>query len=196
MRSPSGVRMRVADLDLALLEDGLGEVRCGVALGAPGGGGQHACRASPRTAQICPPGCSTRSRGSSRISRRNCCTYPAPIQAAPSRASISPGVRSRRDDLAQRGGVDLEPRVVERRPASAARELGADVAGQVLRRRDQPPGCRVVEDQGAELLAGVVLGGAEQPGDLAEVGLAAGVQADGQRVGRGVGAQPRAPGAR
>ena len=61
----------VADLDLALFEDGLGELRRGVSLGAPGGGGQHA-GVLPRTAQTWPPGCSTRSRGSSRISRRNC----------------------------------------------------------------------------------------------------------------------------
>ena len=70
-------------------------------------------------------------------------------------------------------------------------QLVADLAGQVLGGGHQPPGCRVVEHERAELRAGVVLGGAEQPGDLVQPRLAAGVQADGQRVGRGVGAEPR-----
>ena len=73
-------------------------------------------------------------------------------------------------------------------------ELDADLAGQVLGGRDQVAGLRVVEYQRAELAAGVFLAGAEQPGDLGQAGLAAGVQADGQRIGGSVGAEPRGAG--
>ena len=73
-------------------------------------------------------------------------------------------------------------------------ELGPDVAGQVLGRRDQPARLRVVEHQGPEPLACVVLAGAEQPGDLGQAGFAVRVEADREGVGRGVRAEPRRPG--
>jgi hypothetical protein len=73
-------------------------------------------------------------------------------------------------------------------------ELDADLAGQVFGGRDQVAGFRVVEYQRAELAAGVFLAGAEQAGDLAQPGLAAGVQADGQGIGGGVSAEPRGAG--
>ena len=183
---------RVADIDLALFEDGLGEVRCGVALGAPGGGGQHgvgvAAHGPDLAAGVLDP-----QPGVVEDLAQELLHVPG---ADPGRAEPGvdlPGRQVRRDDLAQRRGVDLEPRVVERGLGGGG-ELGADVAGQVLRRRDQPPAAGLVEDQGGKLLAGVGFGGAEQAGDLGEVGLAAGVQADGQRVGRGIRAQPRRPG--
>ena len=53
------------------------------------------------------------------------------------------------------------------------------------------PGCPgVVVHQRAELLTGLGLAGAEQAGDFTQPGLTVGVQADGQRVRRGVGPQP------
>ena len=71
-------------------------------------------------------------------------------------------------------------------PAVSARrgrglgELDADVAGQVLRGRDQP--LRLAPESAntspAERRAGVLLGAAEQPGDLVQVDPAVGVQAD------------------
>ena len=70
-------------------------------------------------------------------------------------------------------------------------QLVADLAGQVLGGGDQSPGSGVVEHERAELGAGVVLGGAEQPGDVVQPRLAAGIEADGQRIGRGIGAEPR-----
>jgi hypothetical protein len=100
------------------------------------------------------------------------------------------GSQVRRDHLAQRGGVYLKTGVVERCLLGGA-ELVADVAGQVLRGGDQPTGRWVVVDKRGELVSGVVFGGAEQAGDLGEVRFAAGVEADGQHVGGGVGAQPR-----
>ena len=69
-------------------------------------------------------------------------------------------------------------------------QLVADPARQVLRGGYQPAGSGVVEDQGAEVPAGLLLIGAEQPGDPGELDLSADVQADRQRVGGVVGAQP------
>ena len=107
-----------------------------------------------------------------------------------------------RDDLAQGGDVGV--------PAAAAvggggvafggglggGELDAHVAGQVLRCRDQPLGAAVGvgEHEPGEGVAGVFLAAAEQPGDLVEVDLAVGVQADRDGVGRGVRAQARGAG--
>ena len=79
-------------------------------------------------------------------------------------------------------------------------EFDAHVAGQVLRRRDQPLGAAVGVDSGVcehepgEGGASVFLAAAEQPGDLVEVDLAVGVQADRDGVGRGVRAQSRGAG--
>ena len=95
-----------------------------------------------------------------------------------------------RDDPAQLGDVDREPGVILGRLLGVP-QLLADLAGQVLGGGHQPSGSRVVEHKRAELGAGVVLGGAEQSGDLVQPRLAPGVEADCQRVGRSVGAEPR-----
>ena len=71
-------------------------------------------------------------------------------------------------------------------------EVGGSMCQQVSRITGRGRGH--LEYQGAQLLAGVGLGGAEQPGDLGQVSPAVGVQADGQGVGGGVGAQLRDPG--
>ena len=114
----------------------------------------------------------------------------ASIHAAPSRASISPGVRSGGITPAQFGDVDRERGVVLGGLLGLPQFL-ADLPGQVLGGGRELPGCRVVEHQRAELLAGVIIGRAEQAGDLVQPRLAPGVQADRQRVGRGIGAKPR-----
>ena len=69
-------------------------------------------------------------------------------------------------------------------------QLVADPAGEVFGGGHQPAGSGVVEDQGAEVPAGLLLVRAEQPGDRGQLDLAADVQADRQGVGGGVGAQP------
>ena len=94
-----------------------------------------------------------------------------------------------RDDPAQRGGVGLEPGV-RGRGALGGGELGTDVPAQVQRCPDQPSGAGLVEHQGAQFRAGLGLGGsAEQPGDLVQPDLAVPVQADGQGLIGGVGAE-------
>ena len=98
-----------------------------------------------------------------------------------------------RDDLAEFGGVDLVAGIICRGPFGGF-ELVPDPAGQVLRGGDQPPGFGIVEDVGAQFLAGLLLAGAEQPGHRVQPGFPEHVQADGERVGGGVGAQPRVAG--
>ena len=96
--------------------------------------------------------------------------------------------------LAQLGDVDGEPGVVGGGLLGVA-ELVADLPGQVLGGGHQLAGGRVVEDQRAELGAGVVARWCRAAGrSRRRSALAAGVQADGQRVGRGVGAEPGSAG--
>jgi hypothetical protein len=94
------------------------------------------------------------------------------------------------DHAAQFGDVDRERGVILGGLLGLP-QLVADLPGQVLGGGRELPGGRVVEHQRAELLAGVIIGRAEQAGDLVQPRLAPGVQADRQRVGRGVGAKPR-----
>jgi hypothetical protein len=76
-------------------------------------------------------------------------------------------------------------------------EFDAHVAGQVLRHWDQPLGAAVASTVGSAntnpvvAVARVLLATAEQIGDLVEVDLTVGVQADRDGVGRGC-PQPRA----
>ena len=91
-----------------------------------------------------------------------------------------------RQRAAQRGDVDLEPRVVPGCLPGVA-ELGADLAGQVFRRRNQAAGAGLVIDQLAERGTGLLGGGgAEQPGGVLQPDLPCAVHADRDRVG-GVG---------
>ena len=106
------------------------------------------------TAQIAPPGCSTWTVGSSRISRRNCGTVSASIQAAPSRASISSGVRSAGMTRAQGGDVDLERGSLGGGRARRASSLARTLPDRYSARGDEPAGGGVVEDQLAELARG------------------------------------------
>ena len=75
-----------------------------------------------------------------------------------------------RQRAAQRGDVDLEPRVVPGCLLCVA-ELGADLAAQVFRRRNQAAGARLVIDQLAERGTGFPGGGgAEQPAGVLQSG--------------------------
>ena len=88
-----------------------------------------------------------------------------------------------RQRAAQRGDVDVEPRVVPGCLPGLA-ELGTDLAGQVFRRRDQAAGAGLVIDQLAQRGAGLAGGGgAEQPGGILDPHLPRLVHADRDRVG-------------
>jgi hypothetical protein len=88
-----------------------------------------------------------------------------------------------RERAAQRGDVDLEPRVVPGCLLCVA-ELGADLAAQVFRRRNQAAGARLVINQLAERGTGFPGGGgAEQPAGVLQPDLPREVHADRDRVG-------------
>ena len=180
------------DLDGALFEHGLGEPRRRVAAGAPGGAGGHGALVAADRPDL--------AAGMLDLQARVIEHFPQELPdirgVDPGRAEPRvdlPGRQVGRDHPAQCGDVDGERGVIGG-GALGVLQLVPHLPRQVLRGGHQPPGPRLGEHQGAELLAGVVVGGAEQPGDLAQPHLTAGIQADGQRVGRGVGAQPRQAG--
>ena len=156
----------VADLDGALLQHGLGELRRRVAAGAPGRAGEDrgvvaADRPDLPAGMLDPQPRVVEHLAQELLDVRG---------VDPGRAEPGvdlPGRQVGRDDPAQLGDVDREPGVVLGRLLGVP-QLVADLPGQVLGRRDQPPGSGVVEHERAELVAGVVLGGAEQPGDLGQ----------------------------
>ena len=179
----------VTDLDAALFQQGLRELRCRVAAGAPGGAGEHRVRVAADRPDLPAGMLDPQARVIEDLAQELLDVRRVdPCGAEP--GVDLPRRQVGRDDPAQFGDVDREPGVVLGRPFGLP-QLLADLAGQVLGGGHQPPGSRVVEHERAELGAGVVFGGAEQPGDLVQPRLAPGVQADGQRVGRGVGAEPR-----
>ena len=90
----------------------------------------------------------------------------------------------------QRADVHLQLRPLACSAAGVV-EFGADVPGQVLGGGHQPPLGRVVVDELRELRPGVLGCDAEEAGDLVQVDVAVGVEADRERVLRGVGAEPR-----
>ena len=182
-RTPGVVADLVADLDPALLQDGLGERGGRVAAGAPGGGGEHRV---PVPAD--GPYLAAGMLDPHRVVAEDL------AQELPHVGGVDPGgsqpgadlsrCQPGGDDLAQLGDVDVVARVVRGSPLGGF-ELVAHPAGQVLRGRDAGGRSRVIEDQGAEFAAGLFLADAEQPGDSFQLHLAADVQADRQRVGRG-----------
>ena len=187
VQDPGLVRQLVADLDAALLQDRLGQGRGGVAAGAPGGGGQHRVPVAADGPDL-PAGMLDPHAGVGEDLGEE-----VPDAGRVDPGGAQPGVdlarhQVGRDDLAQFLGVDVVAGVVGGGPLGGL-ELVADLAGQVLRGRDQPAGPGVVEGEGAQLAAGLVLAGAQQPGDGIQPGLAEDVQADRQRVGAVVGAQ-------
>jgi hypothetical protein len=186
---PAGSGDGVADLDGALFEHGLGQVRGGVPAGAPGGPGGHRAGVAAYRPDL--------SSGVLHAQARVIEDFPQELldvfRVDPGRAEPRvdlPWRQIGRDHPPQFGGVNGERRIILGGALGPA-QLLAHIPGQVLGSRYQPSCRRVVEHQRAKLGAGVVLGGAEQPGDLAQPHLTRSVQADGQRVGGGVGAQPR-----
>ena len=187
VQDPGLVRHLVADLDAALLQDRLGQGRGGVAAGAPGGGGQHRVPVAADGPDL-PAGMLDPHAGVGEDLGEE-----VPDVGGVDPGGAQPGVdlarhQVGRDDLAQFLGVDVVAGVVGGGPLGGL-ELVADLAGQVLRGRDQPAGPGVVEGEGAQLAAGLVLAGAQQPGDGIQPDLAEDVQADRQRVGAVVSAQ-------
>ena len=186
-----GVADRVVDLDAALFEHGLGEVGGGVAAGAPGGPGQHGVRAAADRPDLAAGMLHAQVRVIEQVPQELLDVPGVDPGRAGSRVDLAGGEIGR-DHPAQFGDVDREPGVVLGGALGVA-QLVAYFPGEVLGGGHDMPGGRVVEDQRAELLAGIVLGRAEQPGDFLQPYFAASVQADGQRVGGGVGAEPRGP---
>ena len=227
----------VADLDPALRQDRLGQLRRRVPGGAPRGGGQHAVL-----------GALDRPDGPAGMLDDQPAVLEDLAEELLHVAGADPGRAHLRGDLgraqvlgqhlAQRGGVDREPRVV---PGGLLGDpqLPPDVAGQVISGRDersrrragqdrhggrilagqvgagqveagdgrqvgrhvleQPGGLAAqirgdLEDQAVQAGEGFLLGLAEQPGDHGQPDLARQVQADRQRVGGAVGAEPGAAG--
>ena len=179
----------VADLDLALFQDRLGELRRGVAFGAPGGGGQHAV-GLPRTAQTCAAGMlhlqpgviEDLARGTAARSRRR------------SRRRRA-GRRSRRAQVAGITARSAAALASNRGSSSAAcwaaRSLSRTFPDRYSAAGTSRPVCgssKTSVPRSSRAWSSLT---PEQPGDLVQPGFAAGVQADRQRVRRGVGAQPR-----
>ena len=160
----------VADLDLALFQEGLRERGRRVAAGAPGRAGEHRCGVAADRPDLPAGMLDPQARVIEYLAQELLDVR----RVDPRRAEPGVDLARRqvgRDDPAQFGDVDREPGVVLGRLLGLP-QLVADLARQVLGRRDQPPGFRVVEHERAELGAGVVLGGAEQPGDLVQPQLA------------------------
>ncbi len=183
---------QVADLDLALLQDRLGQRGRRVTAGSPGRRGQHRVAVAAHRPHLPARMLDLQAAVIERLAQELLDVVVGDPGRAQPGVDLS-GCQVTGDDLAQLGHVDGEPGVVLTGLLRRA-QLVPDVSRQVLRRRDQPPGLRVVEDQRAELGAGLVFAGAEQPGDLGKADLAAGVQADRQRVSGGVRAQAGRPG--
>ena len=98
------------------------------------------------------------------------------------------GQRGRLDGL-EALGVDGVPSRVAGGGLAGGGEFLQHVSRQVLARGDEAARSGVVEHEGAELLAGVGLVGAQQPGDLAEVNVPVVDEHQVQGLLRGVGAQ-------
>lgn len=126
---------------------------------------------TPRTPHTAAPGCS----------RRNCWWVSASIHAAPRGALDVVHAEVLGDHRAQRRHVDLKLGPPGGRSDRDV-ELVAHVARQVLRGGHELAAGRVVVDELVERVARLVRTGAEQAGDVLEVGAAVGLQADGERL--------------
>ena len=159
----------VADLDAALFQDGLGELGCGVAGGAPGRGGQDRVPVAADGPDL-PAGMLD--------------PYGVVVedlaQEVPDVGGVDPGGPEAGFDLGRasgRPGLPCECGDVDRVAgiigggAFGGFQLVADVAGEVFGGGHQPAGSGVVEDEGAKVTASLVLIGAEQPGDLGQPDL-------------------------
>ncbi len=187
VEDPGLVRLLVADFDAALLQDRLGQGRGGVAAGAPGGGGQHRVPVAADGPYL-PAGMLDPHAGVGEDLGEE-----VPDVGRVDPGGAQPGVdfaghQVGRDDLTQFLGVDAVAGVVGGGPLGGL-EFVADLAGQVLRGRDQPAAPGIIEGEGAQLAAGLVLAGSQQPGDGVQPDLPQDVQADRQRVGAVVSAQ-------
>ena len=140
VQDPGLVGDLVADLDAALFQDGLGELRGRVAAGAPGGGGQDRVPAAADGPDLAagvldPDGGVVEDLGEE-----------VPDVRGVDPGGAEPGVdlaghQVGRDDLAEFGGVDVVAGVVCGGPFGGF-QLVADPAGQVLGGGHQPPGLR------------------------------------------------------
>ncbi len=178
----------VVDPDRALLEQVLGDVDGGVVRGAPPGGGGTLPRRLELTSHA-----AVGARDLDRVVVQDLGQeLPHVVGCDPGRAELGLDLSRpeiRRQHPLQRGHVD-RVRGVGGGGLPGRVELVAHVAGQVLRRRDQPTGVGIGKDQLTQLRPGGGLVDPKQPGDLAQPDLTVAVQADRHRVGGGVGTQP------
>ncbi len=101
-----------------------------------------------------PPGCSTWTVGSSRISRRNC-SHVGGVDPGRAEPGVDLGGRQvGRDHLAEFFGVDREPGIVARRPARRPSACRGRCRTGIPRPGRSRPGSGVVEDQRAQFVAG------------------------------------------